>query len=86
MGSNGWVSRAVVVFSSNDTSPTSFFVLFFCPTTFGPISNKRSLVKGTLTLNPIGQKDVDEVSLDELSSDEKSVHGRGHGFDDCYFV
>ena len=39
---------------------------------------KISLVKGTLTLNPIAQKDVDEVSLDELSLDEKSVHGLNH--------
>ena len=27
---------------------------------------------------PIGQKDVEEVSLDELSSDEKSVQGYRH--------
>ena len=26
-----------------------FYPIFFCPTTFGPISKKRSLVKGTLT-------------------------------------
>ena len=46
-----------------------FFVqrLDFKGINFGPIL-KRSLVKGTLTLNPIGKKDVNEVSLDELSS------------------
>ena len=58
-----------------------FFVLFVCATTFGPISKKRGLVKGTLILtltlnqspnpNPIEQKDVDEVSVDEVSLDEK---------------
>ena len=31
---------------------------------FGPIFKKRSLVAETLTLNPIGQKDVDEMLLD----------------------
>ena len=57
------------------------FALFFCPTIFGPISKKRILVKGilTLTLNPIGQKDADEMSLDELSSDEKSIHDNNEG-------
>ena len=43
--------------SCNDTSPTSFFVLFFCQTTFKDfnfkeMSKKRSFVKGILTLSP----------------------------------
>ena len=44
--------------------------------TFGPISKKKSLVKRTLTLNPIGKKDMDKVLLDELLSNKKSVHGQ----------
>ena len=62
-GSGQWV-----VFSSNDNSSNDTSSTSFCLTTFGPISKKRSLVKGTLTLF-YGQKVVDEVSLDE-----KSVH------------
>ena len=70
--------------------PCLFFFFFvkrldFKEINFGPILNKRSIVKValtltltenlTLTLNFITQKDVDEVSLDKLSSDETSVHG-----------
>ena len=31
---------------------STFCLIFFCPTTFGPISKKRSLVKETLNPNP----------------------------------
>ena len=41
------------------------FHLFFLSNDFGPISKKKSLVKGTLTLNPLGQKDVDEMLLNK---------------------
>ena len=44
-GSGQWV-----VFSSNDNSSNDTSSTSFCLTTFGPISKKRSLVKGTLTL------------------------------------
>ena len=50
--------------------------------TFSPISKKKSLVKETLaltltlTLNSIGQKEVDKVLLYKLPSDKKFVHAR----------
>ena len=42
-----WVVFSCNHNSSNDTLSTSFVLFFFCPTTFGPIPKKKSLVKGT---------------------------------------
>ena len=54
-----YILNNIVIFlsndnSSNETSSMSFCPIFFCPTTLGPISKRRSLVKEilTLTLNP----------------------------------
>ena len=51
-----------------------FLSYIFLSNDFRSNYKEKSLVKETLTLNPIGQKDMDKVLLDELSSDKKSVH------------
>ena len=49
--------------------PCLFVLFFFVQQLSIQFQKKRTLIKGTLTPNPIGQKDMDKVLLDE-----KSVH------------